>query len=61
MKGEILKMNKLELETFSSFDPSLDFLDDIMTPEEVEAARQKTIEMYNNFTDDDWKAMGDNY
>lgn len=54
-------MNKLELETFSSFDPSLDFLDDIMTPEEVEAARQKTIEMYNNFTDDDWKAMGDNY
>ena len=26
-----------------------------------EAIRKKTAEMYANFTDDDWKALGDNY
>lgn len=57
-------MNTLEMETYAEPDFSgvLDeFCDDIMTPEQKEAARKKTEEMYNNFTDDDWRHLGDNY
>ena len=29
--------------------------------EERKIAEEKTREMYDNFTDDDWRALGDNY
>lgn len=57
-------MNTLEMETYAEpdFSSVLDeFCDDIMTPEQQEVARKKTEEMYNNFTDDDWRHLGDNY
>lgn len=56
-------MNTLEMNTYSEPDFGLmnEFIEPNMSEEEKEAARKKTEEMYANFTDDDWKALGDNY
>lgn len=57
-------MNALERSTYvePNFDLVLDeFCSPDMTPEEREKTRKKTEEFYNNFTDDDWRALGDNY
>ena len=57
------KMNALEASTYAEpdFDLINEFTGPEMTPEQIEEARKKTAEMYANFTDDDWRAMGDNY
>ena len=56
-------MNALEMSTYC--EPNFDIIDEFvgpeMTPEQAEEARKKTAEMYANFTDDDWRALGDNY
>ncbi len=57
-------MNTLERSTYvePNFDLVLDeFCSPNMTPEERENVRKKTEEFYNNFTDDDWRSLGDNY
>lgn len=56
-------MNTLEMSTYSELDFSLmsEFIEPTMSEEEKEAIRKKTAEMYANFTDDDWEALGDNY
>ena len=38
-----------------------EFTNEEMTEEERKIAEEKTREMYANFTDDDWRALGDNY
>ena len=52
--SKLLSLSKL-------FGVTTDYLLDDEAEEEKEAARKKTEEMYANFTDDDWKALGDNY
>ncbi len=56
-------MNTLEKSTYCEpdFDLINEFTGPEMTPEQIEEARKKTAEMYANFTDDDWRALGDNY
>ena len=56
-------MNALEASTYAEpdFDLAGEFIGPEMTEAEREAARKKTEEMYANFTDDDWRALGDNY
>lgn len=56
-------MNTLEMKTYSEPDFGLmdEFIKSNMSEEEKEAVRKKTEEMYANFTDNDWKALGDNY
>ena len=38
-----------------------EFINEEMTEEERKIAEEKTREKYANFTDDDWRALGDNY
>lgn len=56
-------MNALEASTYAEpdFDLANEFIDDGMTEEQREEARKKTEEMYANFTDDDWRDLGNNY
>jgi hypothetical protein len=56
-------MNTLEASTYCEpdFDLINEFIGPEMTPEQIEETRKKTAEMYANFTDDDWRALGDNY
>lgn len=57
-------MNDLERSTYvePNFDIVLDeFCTPNMTPEEREKARKVTEEFYKNFTDDDWRDLGNNY
>jgi len=56
-------MNTLEMSTYTEPDFLLidEFVDPNMNEEQRAEARQKTIDMYANFTDDDWKDLGDNY
>ena len=55
-------MNTQEKSTYC--EPDFNVINEIigpeMTPEQIEEARKKTVEMYANFTDDDWRALGDN-
>ena len=56
-------MNKLEMSSYCepNFDIYGEFINEEMTEEERKIAEEKTREMYANFTDDDWRALGDNY
>lgn len=59
-------MNKLEMSSYC--EPNFDIYDEIINEEMTEEKRkerkiaeEKTREKYANFTDDDWRALGDNY
>jgi len=56
-------MNTLEMSTYAEPDFLLidEFVDPKMNEKQRAETRQKTIDMYANFTDDDWKDLGDNY
>lgn len=56
-------MNKLEMSSYCEPDFNVydEFINEEMTEEERKIAEEKTREMYANFTDDDWRALGDNY
>ena len=56
-------MNKLEMSSYCEpyFNVYDEFTNEEMTEEERKIAEEKTREMYANFTDDDWRALGDNY
>ena len=55
-------MNNLEKKTYIDYVILLDeFINENMTEEEKEIIRKKTTDMYKDFTDDDWRDLGDNY
>ena len=56
-------MNRVEMESYCEPDFNLcdEFINEEMTEEERKKAIEKTREMYANFTDYDWRALGDNY
>lgn len=57
-------MNDLEKATYAEPDFSAvldEFCNEEMTPEKREEIRKKTEEFYRNFTDDDWRDLGNNY
>ena len=57
-------MNDLEKATYAEPDFSAvldEFCDEEMPPEKREEIRKKTEEFYRNFTDDDWRDLGNNY
>ena len=61
-------MNKLEMSSYCEPDFNI-YYDEFINEEnnekisleEGKIAEEKTREKYANFTDDDWRALGDNY
>jgi len=57
-------MSNLERSTYAEPDFAVvldEFTDPYMTEEDRKKVIEKTIEMYDNFTDDDWIDLADNY
>ena len=58
-------MNDVEMATYCEPDFGIaqeiinEFIDQNMTEEEKEKRRKETADMYKNFTDDDWRDLGD--
>ena len=57
-------MNKLEMSSYCEPDFNIyydEFIDEEIIEEKRKIAEEKAREKYANITDDDWRALGDNY
>ena len=57
-------MNKLEMSSYCEPDFNIyydEFINEEIIEEKRKIAEEKAREKYANFTDDDWRALGDNY